>query len=55
MLEKAIEYLLILMTALVLIWMVASWVDVVNHNDPSGGDGDPSRWNAFVVMTEAAK
>ena len=52
--RKMIEYLMTFLVVLMMVWILASWVDVVMHNDPSGSDGDPAKWNAFMVLTEVA-
>lgn len=48
---KAVKFSLTIITAIFLAWMLLSWFDVINHNNP-GQDGDPSSWNAFVILTE---
>ena len=50
---KVLKLTTTLILVVCLMWMMISWIDVINHNDPCGKDGDPSAWNAFVVMTEA--
>lgn len=35
-----------------LIWLAASWADVLMHNDPITGDAAYWRGNAIVMMTE---
>ena len=49
------KYASSLLFVLLVAWMLVSWVDVINHNDPFEADGNPAGWNAFVVLTEATK
>ena len=53
--HKTIKYTSTVFTIIVLLWIMMSWVDVINHNDPFETDGSPSGWNAFVVLTEVAE
>ena len=38
--------------AVMMAWIIASWVNVMCHNDPFDDDGDCPGWNLFVVMEE---
>ena len=35
-----------------IVWILASWIDVLMHNDPLTGDHDYMPANAFVLMTQ---
>lgn len=37
---------------LMLVWILASWANVLWHNDPFEDDGEPAGWNVFVVAGE---
>lgn len=39
-------------SVVLLVWLVASWADVLMHNDPITGDAAYWRGNAIVMMTE---
>lgn len=45
--------LTVIAVALVL-WILLSWANVLANNGPYD-DGEPASWNAFVVLTEAAR
>lgn len=38
-----------------IMWILASWIDVLMHNDPLTGDRRYNPANAFVIMTEVTK
>ena len=38
-----------------IVCMLASWIDVLMHNDPLTGDRRYNPANAFVIMMEVAK
>lgn len=48
---KNIEGFITVSAAIVLIWILLSWVDVVANNSPYEGR-QPHTWNAFVILTE---
>ena len=49
---RNIEGFLTISALIILLWLLISWGDVIVHNDPRGGDGQPHAWNAFVLLTE---
>ena len=38
-----------------IVWMLASWIDVLMHNDPLTGNRGYMPANAFVVMTQISR
>lgn len=48
---KSIEGFITVSSAIFLLWILISWVDVVANNSPYQ-DGQPHDWNAFVLLTE---
>lgn len=52
---KNIEGFVTISALIILLWLLISWGDVIAHNDPVGGDGQPHAWNAFVLITEVGR
>ena len=52
---KNIEGFITITALIFMLWLLISWGDVIVHNDPCGGDGQPHAWNAFVLITEVAR
>lgn len=50
--QKIIENALLIVSAALLIWMAASWADVLLHNDPWSGDFQYAAWNIFKILEE---
>ena len=48
---KTVERVLSLITIIFILWVLISWVDVINHNNPDD-NSRPADWNTFVVLTE---
>ena len=48
---KNIEGFITVSAAIVLLWILISWADVVANNGPYQ-DKQPHGWNAFVLLTE---
>lgn len=48
---KAVEKCLTVITIIFVLWVLVSWVDVINHNNPVDQDGMPADWNTFVLLT----
>ena len=51
MIEK-IEKITFIIMMIIVLWFVASWADILCHNNPSEEDGEPSSWNTFVVLQD---
>lgn len=51
-LGKALEYGMTVASIALMVWIGASFVDVVADNSTTAQHAD---WNAFVIMTELAK
>lgn len=49
--RKPIETAISLLGALMMLWLLVSWMDVVAHNDPYRGHSYRP-WNAFVLLME---
>lgn len=52
---KHIYSTMIVLGIVLFVWLFASWVDVITHNDPFTGDHKYQTWNAIVVFTEVAE
>ena len=50
--KVAIDIISTVLAVILLVWFLASWMNVISHNDPDD-TGAPADWNAFVVLTEA--
>lgn len=48
--KKTIEAMITAAAALLLLWILLSWGDVLRHNDPVSGDRQYHKWNAFVAL-----
>jgi len=51
---KAIERLSVILLIILFVWFLASWMNVISHNDPEDKSA-PAAWNCFVVMTEVGR
>lgn len=52
---KHIYSTMIVLGIVLFVWLFASWVDVITHNDPLTCDYDYQPWNLIVVFTEVAE
>ena len=41
----------VLAGAILIVWIMASWVDILLHNDPITGNKEYWAYNAFVLIT----
>ena len=48
---RNVEGFITVSAAIVLLWILISWGDVVTNNAPYEGR-QPHNWNAFVLLTE---
>ena len=54
MMKMVIDAVSTVLAIILLIWFLASWMNVLACNGPSNS-ADPADWNAFVIMTEVVK
>lgn len=52
---KHIYSTVIVLGIVLFVWLFASWVDVITHNDPFAGENNYQPWNLIVVFTEVAE
>ena len=50
---RVVEHLLMMAAAVLLLWILLSWVDVLCHNDPLTGDYNYNPCNIFMAFSEA--
>lgn len=46
--KKIISNVFCIIFALIMLWFLASWIDVLMHNDPVHGDYAYAPWNFFM-------
>lgn len=44
--------LILMLAVMFLLWILASWIDIVAHNDPWRGSHEYMPGNAFVLLTQ---
>lgn len=49
---RFLKKIICLMGIAVTVWLMASWVDVLMHNDPITGDAAYWRGNAIVMLVD---
>lgn len=54
-LTRAIGNAITIISFLFILWIVASWMNVLAHNDPWKGDRKYAPNNAFVVLEQICK
>lgn len=54
-LTRAIGNVITIISFLFILWIVASWMNVLAHNDPWRGSGKYAPNNAFVVLEKICK
>ena len=52
--KTLISSIITVITVVLTLWILINWANVLAHNG-YGSDGNPADWNAFVVLTEAAR
>lgn len=49
---NTIKHLILILTAMFLLWVLVSWIDIVAHNDPWKGSHKYIPGNVFVLLTQ---
>lgn len=52
--KTLISSIITVITVVLVLWVLLSWANVLANNGPYD-DGEPASWNAFIVLTEAAR
>lgn len=45
----------VMLVVMIVMWFVASWMNVLAHNDPFDGDYRYAPWNVITLTTEIIK